>query len=97
MPAQEQILYPGFTPGVCDFCAMVQAEVGPPQTMLVYIDPETRCQYCLACLRRSRRTRPMRWEETDELGFEEAPDPAITTMSREIIADLRKKKNHARN
>ena len=89
MPAQEQILYPGLTPGVCDFCAMVQAEVGPLQTTLVYQDPETKCCYCLPCLA----------EAVDPANqLEELPeDPAINEMAREIIAGLRKKKNHARN
>ncbi len=89
MPAQEQILYPGLTSGVCDFCAMVQAEVGPPQTTLVYQDPDTKCLYCLACLA----------EAVDPANqLEEGPeDPAINEMAREIIADLRKKNNHARN
>ncbi len=91
MPAQEQILYPGLTPGVCDFCAMVQTAIGPPQTTLVYQDPQTKCLYCLACL--AEAVDPANaLEETNE-----APDPAITAMSRETIADLRKKKNHARN
>ena len=95
MPAQEQILYPGLTPGVCDFCAMDAVgqkhllDDAPPQTTLVYQDPETKCCYCLACLA----------EAVDPANqLEELPeDPEITAMAQTIIADLRKKKNHARN
>ena len=64
----------------CDFCPCR----GP-----VYIDPETRCRYCLACL--TQATDPAN-------ALPELPaDPALTEMGRTIIADLRKKKNHARN
>lgn len=93
MPAAENhsdILYPGFTPGVCDFCAMI----GAGQPALVYTDPETQCLYCLPCL--AGATDPAnQLEET-----EREPDPALMAMAREIIA-LRitneGEMNHARN